>query len=115
MVKSTFVNLQVRQLSAETSHDFIEWCGLIEGTPSNTHLDIGIKLMKQDLYYEFIQEYPDYAPKAKMTISRTRFYKWLTAYAVFTTGISPEEGRDPSGRWLRLRNKHEAEVQTRLI
>ena len=115
LVKSTFVNLQVRQLSAETSHDFIEWCGLIEGTPSNTHLDIGIKLMKQDLYYEFIQEYPDYAPKAKMTISRTRFYKWLTAYAVFTTGITPEEGRDPSGRWLRLRNKHEAEVQTRLI
>ena len=115
LVKSTFVNLQVRQLSAETSHDFIEWCGLIEGTPSNTHLDIGVKLMKQDLYYEFIQEYPDYAPKAKMTISRTRFYKWLTAYAVFTTGITPEEGRDPSGRWLRLRNKHEVEVQTRLI
>jgi len=115
LVKSTFVNLQVRQLSAETSHDFIEWCGLIEGTPKNSHLEIGIKLMKQDLYYEFIQEYPDYAPKAKMTISRTRFYKWLTAYAVFATGVTPEEGRDPSGRWLRMRNKHEVEVQTRLI
>tara|TARA_R100001460_G_scaffold15924_2_gene34985 strand:- start:9061 stop:11475 length:2415 start_codon:yes stop_codon:yes gene_type:complete len=115
LVKSTFVNLQVRQLSAETSHDFIEWCGLIDGTPKNTHLEIGVKLMKQDLYFEFIQEYPDYAPKAKMTISRTRFYKWLTAYAVFTTGVSPEEGRDPSGRWLRIRNKHEVEVQTRLI
>jgi hypothetical protein len=115
LVKSSFVNLQVRQLSAETSHDFIEWCGLIEGTPKNSHLEVGIKLMKQDLYYEFIQEYPDYAPKAKMTISRTRFYKWLTAYAVFATGVTPEEGRDPSGRWLRMRNKHEVEVQTRLI
>ncbi len=115
LVKSTFVNLQVRQLSAETSHDFIEWCGLIEGTPKNSHLEVGIKLMKQDMYYEFIQEYPDYAPKAKMTISRTRFYKWLTAYAVFATGVTPEEGRDPSGRWLRMRNKHEVEVQTRLI
>ena len=115
LVKSTFVNLQVRQLSAETSHDFIEWCGLIDGTPKNSHLEIGVKLMKQDLYFEFIQEYPDYAPKAKMTISRTRFYKWLTAYAVFTTGVAPEEGRDPSGRWLRIRNKHEAEIQTRLI
>lgn len=115
LVKSSFVNLQVRQLSAETSHDFIEWCGLIEGTPKNSHLEVGVKLMKQDLYYEFIQEYPDYAPKAKMTISRTRFYKWLTAYAVFATGVTPEEGRDPSGRWLRMRNKHEAEVQTRLI
>ena len=115
LVKSSFVNLQVRQLSAETSHDFIEWCGLIEGTPKNSHLEVGVKLMKQDLYYEFIQEYPDYAPKAKMTISRTRFYKWLTAYAVFATGVTPEEGRDPSGRWLRMRNKHEVEVQTRLI
>ena len=31
LVKSQFVNLKTRQLSAETSHDFIEWCGLVEG------------------------------------------------------------------------------------
>ena len=115
LVKSSFVNLQVRQLSAETSHDFIEWCGLIEGAAPNPNLDVGIKLMKQDLYFEFISEYPDYAPKAKMTISRTRFYKWLTAYATFVTGVSPEEGRDPAGRWLRVRSKHEAELQTSLL
>ena len=29
LMQSVFVNLKVRQLSAETSHDFIEWCGLI--------------------------------------------------------------------------------------
>ena len=114
LVASKFVNLKIRQLSAETTHDFIEWCGLIEGSPSNTSLTQGGKLMKQDLYYDFISEYPDYSPKAKMTISRTKFYKWLIAYSVFTTGVTPEEGRDPTGRWLRFRSKHELEVQTKI-
>jgi len=102
LVKSRFVNLQVRQLSAETSHDFIEWCGLVQGNPANQLLVVGEKLMKQDLYLEFISEYPDYGPKAKMTISRTRFYKWLVSYAIHLTGNKPEEGRDPSGRWIRM-------------
>ena len=114
LVVSKFVNLKIRQLSAESCHDFIEWCGLIEGAPVNQHFGVGDKLMKQELYYEFIQEYPDYAPKAKMTISRTRFYKWLTAYAMYMTGVAPEEGRDPSGRWLRIRSKHEVETQERI-
>ena len=114
-MKSKFVNLKIRQLSAETSHDFIEWCGLIAGSPKNQQLEVGRKIMKQDLYLDFVQEYPDYAPKAKMTVSRSRFYKWLNAYCVYTTGVQPEEGRDPSGRWLRIRSKHEAEVQTSLL
>jgi hypothetical protein len=46
-----------------------------------------------------------------MTISRTRFYKWLVAYALFTTGVQPEEGRDPIGRWIRIIPKREIEVQ----
>jgi hypothetical protein len=97
LVKSKFVNLKIRQLSAETSHDFIEWCGLIAGSPKNQQLEVGRKIMKQDLYLDFVQEYPDYAPKAKMTVSRSRFYKWLNAYCVYTTGVQPEEGRDPTG------------------
>lgn len=115
LVKSKFVNLQIRQLSAETSHDFIEWCGLVAGHQKNQNLEVGIKLMKQDLYFDFIGEYPDYAPKAKMTISRTRFYKWLSAYALYATGVTPEEGRDPSGRWMRIRQRHEVETQTDLF
>lgn len=112
LVKSKFVNLQIRQLSAETSHDFIEWCGLVQGHQKNSLLQVGAKLMKQDLYLEFISEYPDYGPKAKMTISRTRFYKWLVAYALYITGVQPEEGRDPMGRWIRIIPKHEVEVQS---
>tara|TARA_R100000664_G_scaffold33988_1_gene53196 strand:- start:429 stop:2846 length:2418 start_codon:yes stop_codon:yes gene_type:complete len=112
--KSKFVNLQVRQLSAETSHDFIEWCGLIKGSQPNSTLVVDKKNYKHSLYLEFIEEYPDYGPKAKMTISRTRFYKWLVSYALFKEGIQPEEGRDAQGRWIRIRSKKELEVQTNL-
>tara|TARA_R100000951_G_scaffold70630_1_gene59553 strand:- start:3862 stop:6255 length:2394 start_codon:yes stop_codon:yes gene_type:complete len=103
--ESRFVNLEIRQLSAETSHDFIEWCGLIEGVEPNTTLQTDMKINQNDLYYEFIAEYPDYGPKAKMTISRTRFYKWVVSYANFKTGNEPTIGRDSFGKWIII-NSH---------
>lgn len=114
LVKSRFVNLKVRQLSAETCHDFIEWCGLLDGQECNIHLGIGVKLYKQDLYNNFIDEYPDYGPKSRMTISRTRFYKWLNSYALFIGNTTPEEGRDQNGRWLMIRKRKESENQLEL-
>ena len=113
LVESQFINLGIRQLSAETSHDFIEWCGFVGGE-SNKTLEPYIKLYKKDVYIDFIQEYPDYAPNAKQSISRTKFYKWLVAYCLFEYGIAPEEGRDREGRWLRIRNKHEGEEQSEI-
>ena len=100
LVKSKFVNLKIRQLSAETSHDFIEWCGLVEGQPKNNTMDTDVRLYKNELYNDFVNEYPDYGPKSKMTISRTKFYKWLVAYGLFKYGVAPEEGRDMMGRWI---------------
>ena len=108
LVKSKFVNLKIRQLSAETSHDFIEWCGLVEGQERNQMLVTGQRLYKNDLYLDFINEYPDYGPKAKLTISRTRFYKWLVAYGLYKEGITPEEGRDINGRWIVIHKRKEA-------
>jgi hypothetical protein len=113
--KSVFVNLKIRQLSAETTHDFIEWCGLIEGQQSNRNLQAGVKLYKQDLYFDFVQEYPDYGPKAKMTISRTKFYQWLVSYAMFKEGVKPEEGRDAQGRWIIIKMAPKVEPQQKLI
>ena len=103
LIKSKFVNLKVRQLSAETCHDFIEWCGLIEGSSANRTLAEGGRLSKQTLYEEFVQEYPDYAPRAKYSISRTRFYRWLVAYGIYMEGAIPRQGRDASGRWIELK------------
>ena len=114
LVKSKFVNLKIRQLSAETCHEFIEWCGLVHGQEKSMSLDSGVRLYKNDLYYNFIDEYPDYGPKAKMTISRTRFYKWLVSYAIYKEGVMPEEGRDQAGRWIIIRKKQDSEYQNQL-
>jgi hypothetical protein len=110
LVQSEFVNLRVRKLSAETSHEFIEWCGLVDDS-TNHLLEPDVKLYKQDLYFNFIEDNPDYGPKSKMTISRTRFYKWLNSYAIFKSGMPPEEGRDAQGRWLRIRQRDIAKVE----
>jgi hypothetical protein len=111
LIKSSFVNLKIRQLSAETCHEFIEWCGLIEGTQPNLLLEPDKTIYMNELYFTFIDEYPDFAPKAKMTISRNRFYKWLCSYAVYKEGISPEQGKDRNGKWIRLRKKQDVEQE----
>ena len=102
LVESEFVNLKIRQLSAATSHDFIEWCGLTKDSTKNDKLSVGIKIYKNELYFDFIGEYPDYSPKSKMTISRQVFYKWLYAFAEYQTGNPPNEGKDMTGRWIEL-------------
>ena len=107
LVKSKFVNLKIRQLSAETSHEFIEWCGLIDDQDREIVLDPGARLYKNDLYDNFVREYPDYGPSSRMSMSRTRFYKWLNSYAMFKEGVPPEEGRDARGRWLIIRRKQD--------
>jgi hypothetical protein len=103
LVKTSHVNLNVRKLSAETCHEFIEWCGLINGSEPNLVSDK--RLYKNELYSVFVDEYPDYGPKAKMAISRTKFYKWLIAYAQFKEGVMPEEGRDQMGRWIIIKKQ----------
>jgi hypothetical protein len=108
LLKSEFVNLKIRRLSAETCHEFIEWCGLLKGMTEHESLQLNKRSYKQDLYIDFIEDNPDFAPKAKMTISRTKFYKWLIAYNQFKYDCDPEEGRDTQ-RWIRFRNKHELE------
>lgn len=115
LVKSRFVNLRIRQLSAETCHEFIEWCGLIDKRDgADFHLDSNIRLYMNDLYSKFIEEYPDYGPKSKMTISRNRFYKWLNAYSMYKEGIMPEEGRDMQGKWIIIKSKEQEELPTQL-
>jgi hypothetical protein len=105
LVQSQFVNLEIRKLSAQTCHEFIEWCGLIDGAQPNQSLVLNVKLNKQALYYEFVEEFPDFGPKAKMTISRTKFYRWLTHFGEFKYGMKPLHGRDSNGRWIEFVKK----------
>ena len=108
LVKSKFVNLKIRQLSAETCHEFIEWCGLVD-THQNREvmLQTDTRLYKNELYSNFIDEYPDYGPRGRMSVSRTKFYKWLIAYGIYKEGVMPQEDRDQQGRWIIIKSKPE--------
>jgi hypothetical protein len=108
LVKSKFVNLKIRQLSAETCHEFIEWCGLVD-THHNREvmLQPDTRLYKNELYSNFVDEYPDYGPRGRMSVSRTKFYKWLIAYGIYKEGVMPQEDRDQQGRWIIIKSKPE--------
>jgi hypothetical protein len=105
LIKSEFVNLGIRKLSSETTHEFIEFCGLTEGSDRYPHFYAGNKMYKKDVYDDFISEYPDFAPKAKRAIAQGTFYKWLKLYWIFKEGVEPEDGRDSIGRWIHFQKK----------
>lgn len=107
LIASDSANNKTRNLGSSTSHEFIEWCGLVQGHPKNIDLPIGVKLVMQDLYFDFIEHYPDYSPRGKMTVSRTTFYRWLMAYALFLTGEKADNGRDSVGKWFTIKEKRE--------
>ena len=109
LVKSKFVNLKIRQLSAETCHEFIEWCGLVDSNERNVVLQTDTRLYKNELYFNFVEEYPDYGPRGRMSISRTKFYRWLVSYAIYKEGTMPEEDRDQQGRWIIIKSKKQDE------
>tara|TARA_R110001606_G_scaffold263857_1_gene412477 strand:- start:58 stop:2445 length:2388 start_codon:yes stop_codon:yes gene_type:complete len=104
LIESDFVNLKTRSLEASTCRDFIEWCGIINDE-DNPHLTTDSRLLCNETYNYFIIDYPDYGPRAKLSISRTCFYRWLTAYAVFLTGVTPSKGRDKFGQWMIIHTK----------
>jgi hypothetical protein len=114
LLRSTFVNLELRRLSAETSHEFIEWCGLLDNT-LNPLLVLREKTMTNILYFNFIEEYPDYGPKAKMSVTRQRFNKWLEAYSHYKYSCAPVIGRDQEGKWMEFVQKDYYNTQTKLL
>ena len=113
LIKSDFVNLKARKFSAETSHEFIEWCGVIGGS-ANAKLVRNERIKINDLYIDFTNEYPDYAPKSRMAVSRVRFGKWLTSYSHYQYGCDPLEGRDNIGKWIEFVHKSHYDTQSKL-
>ncbi len=96
LVKSDFKNLKIRKFIADTDHSFWEW----STEPENTVITYNSIIKKHDLWLDFIKEYPDFGPRAKMSISINKFYRWLRAFAIYQTQQEPTEGRDHAGRYI---------------
>ena len=105
LVKAEFKNSAIRKLGADTHHEFIEWMGVVEGFKKPDILKYDTKIFKDDIYNEFVKDNPDFAPKAKMTISRTVFYKWLISYGDYNKDVEVKESRSSQGRWIMFKTK----------
>jgi hypothetical protein len=113
LVKSDFINLEMKKTLRATGADFMEWCGVINsGEENNRFLVLHEKNHMNQMYVDFITEYPDYAPMGKMTVTRQQFHRWVVLYSKYKYGVEPEVGRDSVGKWVRMRLKHELEVQS---
>ncbi len=118
LVSSSFVNLKIRHLSAETSHDFVEWLGLVDEDKNdfNKYSVVGCKINLSEAMVDFISDYPDYQAKSKLALSSKKFKSWFQSYAIYKTGEKAENGRDATSRWFRLKTEQEisASVQTKI-
>jgi chorismate mutase len=109
LVKGNFKNQNTRNLGSDTCHEFIEWVGLVNTDIAiETSIPLNTRLYKNELYYKFIDEYPDYGPRGKKNISRQEFYRWIKSYATYISGKEHEENRDHIGRWIIIREKRES-------
>ena len=110
LCKSDFSNLAIRKLASETCHEFIEWTGLVDGAKASDLIKVDKKMFKDELYMDFVEDNPDFAPKAKMTISRQLFYKWLIYYGNYEKH-EVVEGRSGLGRWIMYKTKNYVETK----
>lgn len=109
-IKSEFKNLNERKFIAETDHSFWEWI-----TDKDCEYNKSmVKYNMKDLYNKFTEEYPDFAPKSRYSLTLNRFYKWLDSYAMFSTNKKPLSGRDQMGKWIMFQHKEEKEKQITL-
>ena len=97
-------NTAIKRLAADTCHEFIEWLGLVEGIKRSDLLVYNRMIFKDQLYMDFINDNPDFAPHGKKTMSRTSFYKWLTYFGDYDQKSEWVDGRTNQGRWIMFKD-----------
>lgn len=100
LIEHVSKNTSIKKLAADTCHEFIEWAGLIEDNEGSDILRDDRKIFKDELYNDFVNDNPDFAPRAKRSISRTAFYRWLIYYGDFRRDVEVIDGRSKQGRWI---------------
>jgi hypothetical protein len=100
LIESESKNTSIKRLARDTCHEFIEWVGLVKGTNRSDMIVFDKRIFKDELYMDFVQDNPDFAPKAKKTISRVEFYRWLQYYGEYKEDVTVSDGRSNQGRWI---------------
>lgn len=104
LVKHLYVNLEERKFIKETSHEFYEWAF------KDQSIDKGIRHRKKELYYKFIEEYPDF----KRWLTQKAFSKWVDVFGKFA-GIEIVKGKSNGERWVLLKTQSDEEETFEII
>ena len=115
LIPSESINGELKRLIMKTNGDFCEWCGLTDTSQANPLLEVNTRIHLNQIYYDFVNSYPDYAKGSKFSVSHFKFKNWIVAYAMYKEGLEPEIGRDNAGKWIRIKPRTEADLQQKLI
>jgi hypothetical protein len=107
LVQAKWVNLDNRKFAGKTDMDFFEWAS------EQDRLPFGIRIYKGAKLEEFVQEYTDYGPRGKRTLSGKRWASWLDNYAVHM-GWESKHGIDQMGRYVVFTREGD-EVATEIV
>jgi hypothetical protein len=113
LIKGDFKNKDIKTLGANTCHEFLEWCGLVDTELVNHNLKLDEKIYTNELYLDFIRDHQDYAPRGKSTVSSIEFNRWLVSYGEFKTKINPKVDRDLNRKWIMFITDKTKEVETK--
>lgn len=103
LVKAKWVNLHNRKFAGKTDMDFFEWA------QEDGRLPAGVRIYKGAKLEEFVQEYTDYGPRGKRTLSGKRWASWLDHYAAHM-GLVSKHGIDQQGRYVVFLKPDEVEA-----
>lgn len=97
LIKQDSKNLSMRKFIAETNMEFYQWA-----TSTENNLPENRRLYKNELYQDFISNYPDYA-HGRFKLSQRSFKMYLDSYAKWFGYPTPDPKlRDQRGRYVEF-------------
>ena len=104
LIKCNAKNSKIKKLIASTCEEFVQWCGLDDGT-GNELLKPNTNLISKDLYNDFIREH--YVNTDNRAPSKIAFGRMLVSYGWHVYKKEPYTGRSNVGRIINFIDEKE--------
>jgi hypothetical protein len=96
-IKSSFTNLGLRRLIAETVEEFVDW---ITDEDNEAMVKVNERIRGKDLHTMFISDNSDFS-----NLSERVFYRWFAAYVRFKFDTDVKTGKDNQGKYFIIEQK----------
>ena len=96
LVKHNFNNLELRKFIKETSSEFAEWTGELDGKRNADNIPVNVRINKKQAYESFTEEHQD----LKKWLTQRTFTRWVEIYAR-KNGYDVKQGKSHY-RWIEL-------------